>query len=119
LPLPQAGFDACRKQPAMARSFSLVRFEENDYSVPVDYAHHEIRVKGYVECVDLCDWEKVVAQHRRSWPQEGVFFDYLALLKPKPGSLDYARTLTELRPSESFDMLRRQLRVEEVTEPEV
>jgi hypothetical protein len=71
LPLPPAAFDACRN------SLSLVRFDDNDYSVPVAYAHHEILVKGYVDRVVLCHREKVVAEHRRSWGKEGVFFDYL------------------------------------------
>jgi len=39
LSLPVDGFDACRKQPTRANSLSLVRFDDNDYSVPVCYAH--------------------------------------------------------------------------------
>jgi len=42
LPLPPSAFDACRKQPSRASSLSLVRFDDNDYSVPVAYAHHDI-----------------------------------------------------------------------------
>ena len=26
----------------------MVRYRGNDYSVPVAYAHHEVRVRGYV-----------------------------------------------------------------------
>jgi len=37
LDLPSAPFDACRKQSTMASSLSLVRFDDNDYSVPVSY----------------------------------------------------------------------------------
>ena len=51
LPLPPSPFDACRKQPTRANSLSLVRFDDNDYSVPVAYAHHEILIKGYVSRV--------------------------------------------------------------------
>jgi transposase len=121
LPLPPAGFDACRKQPTRANSLSLVRFDDNDYSVPVAYAHHDILVKGYVDRVLLCHREKVVAEHRRSWGKEGVFFDYLhylPLLERKPGSLDHARPLAGLRLPECFDTLRRRLRVEEAREGE-
>ncbi len=46
LPLPPSPFDACRKQPTRASSLSLIRFDDNDYSVPVSYAHHEILIKG-------------------------------------------------------------------------
>jgi len=119
LPLPPTPFDACRKQPTRANSLSLVRFDDNDYSVPVSYAHHEILVKGYVERVVLCYQDKVVAEHRRSWGREGTFFDYrhyLPLLERKPGSLDYARPLAGLDLPECFDTLRRRLQGQEEKE---
>jgi transposase len=116
LPLPPVAFDACRKQPTRANSLSLVRFDDNDYSVPVSYAHHEILVKGYVDRVTLCHKDRVVAEHVRSWGKEGVFFDYrhyLPLLERKPGSLDHARPLADLNLPECFDTLRRCLQGEE------
>ncbi len=116
LPLPVVAFEACRKQPTRAKSLSLVRFDDNDYSVPVPYAHHEILVKGYVERVVLCHKERVVAEHLRSWGKEGVFFDYrhyLPLRERKPGSLDHARPLIDLNLPECFDTLRRRLEAEE------
>jgi hypothetical protein len=116
LPLPASPFDACRKQPTRANSLSLVRFDDNDYSVPVAYAHHEILAKGYVDRVVLCHKEKVVAEHRRSWGKEGVFFNpihYLPLLERKPGSIDHARPLADLDLPECFDTLRRRLVMEE------
>jgi transposase len=112
LSLPAAPFEACIKQPTRASSLSLVRFDDNDYSVPVAYAHHEILIKGYVNRVDLCHKEKVVAEHKRSWGKEGVFFDYLhylPLLERKPGSLDHARPFADLNLPECFDTLRRRL----------
>jgi transposase len=116
LPLPPSPFDACRKQPTRANSLSLVRFDDNDYSVPVAYAHHEILIKGYVNRVALCHKEQMVAEHRRSWGKEGVFFDYLhylPLLERKPGSLDHARPLADLNLPECFDTLRRRLVMEQ------
>ncbi len=116
LPLPPSPFDACKKQSTRASSLSLVRFDDNDYSVPVDYAHRGILIKGYVDRVVLCHMEKVVAEHKRSWEKEGVFFDYLhylPLLQRKPGSLDYARPLMDLDLPECFEVLRRRLVAEE------
>ena len=121
LPLPAVAFDACRKQPTRANSLSLVRFDDNDYSVPVCWAHHEILVKGYVDRVVLCHKHRVVAQHCRSWGKEGIFFDYrhyLPLLERKPGSLDHARPLGDLNLPECFDTLRRRLQAEEQKEGE-
>lgn len=51
LPLPEAAFEACRKESTFANSLSLVRFDNNDYSVPVRYAHHQITVKGFFDQV--------------------------------------------------------------------
>lgn len=119
LPLPPTPFDACRKQPTRANSLSLVRFDDNDYSVPVPYAHQEILVKGYVDRVVLCHRDRGVAEHRRSWGREGTFFDYrhyLPLLERKPGSLDYARPLAGLDLPECFDALRRRLQGQEEKE---
>ena len=121
LALPAGTFDACRKQPSRANSLSLVRFDDNDYSVPVSYAHHEILIKGYVDRVVLCHQDRVVAEHRRSWGKEGTFFDprhYLPLLERKPGSLDYARPLAGLDLPECFDALRRRLQGQEEKEGE-
>lgn len=112
LPFPPTAFDACRKQSTAASSLSLVRFDNNDYSVPVRYAHHPIVVKGYVDRVELCHKAEKVAVHRRSWSREGVFFNYkhyLPLLEKKPGSLDHALPLVDLDLPECFDVLRRRL----------
>jgi transposase len=38
-PLPEVPFEACRQQSTTVNSLSLVRFDCNDYSVPVRHAH--------------------------------------------------------------------------------
>jgi len=118
IPLPPSPFDACRKRSTRASSLSLVRFDDNDYSVPVAYAHHEILAKGYIDSVVLCHKTTVVAEHPRSWDKQGIFFNYihyLPLLERKPGSLDHARPMAELHLPECFDTLRRRLVAEETT----
>jgi len=114
--LPPIPFDACRIRTTIATSLSLVRFDANDYSVPVRYAHHFITVKGYVDRVLLCCEEETVAEHKRSWDKEGVFFTpihYLALLERKPGALHHALPLTDLHLPECFDILHRRLQAKE------
>jgi hypothetical protein len=115
LALPQARFDAARKQSTTASSLSLVRFDNNDYSVPVAFAHHPIVVKGYCTQVVLCHLGQVVARHERIWKKEQVSFDpvhYLALLERKPGALDQARPLENWRLPACFGELRRRLEAE-------
>lgn len=110
LPLPATPFEACRKLSTTANSLSLVRFDRNDYSVPVRFAHHTVVVKGFVDRVEVCRHEQVIARHRRLWSAEGVSFDpvhYLALLERKPGALDHARPLADWTLPECFSVLRR------------
>jgi transposase len=119
LPLPGGRFDACRKSSTTASSLSLVRFENNDYSVPVRYAHHTVVVKGYVDRVEVCRKDRRIAVHQRLWGKEGVRMDpvhYLALLERKPGALDDARALQGWRLPECFGVLRRRLEAERAGE---
>jgi len=116
LALPQASFDACRKGSTTANSLSLVRVDDNDYSVPVRYAHHPVSFKGYTNRVAIFYRDELIARHDRSWKKEGVEFKpvhYLALLERKPGSLDFARPLEGWQLPEGFGVLRRRLEQEE------
>ena len=75
VPLPAVPFDACVKRSTAADSLSLVRFDDNDYSVPVRYAHHPVVVRAYVDRVVLAHKGEVIAEHGRRWGREGVAFD--------------------------------------------
>jgi transposase len=111
-PLPASPFDACLKQSTTATSLSLVRFDTNDYSVPTEWAHHPVVVKGYIDRVDVFYREKRIATHRRLWCKEGVVFNpvhYLAILEGKPGALDHARPLEDWNLPECFTLLRRRM----------
>lgn len=115
LPLPATPFDACRKDATRADSLSLVRFDRNDYSVPVPCAHHPVTVKGYWDRVEICRDHRVVATHRRLWGREGTAYEprhYLPLLERKPGALDHGRPLRDLELPECFGVLRRRLEAE-------
>jgi transposase len=115
VPLPVVPFDACVKRSTTADSLSLVRFDDNDYSVPVRWAHHPVVVRAYVDRIVIGHKGEVIAEHRRRWGREGVSFDpvhYLALLERKPGALDHARPLDGWELPECFAVLRRRLEAE-------
>ena len=112
LPLPATPFAACRQVSTTASSLSLVRFDCNDYSVPVQWAHQPVVVKGYWQQVVLYAQGLEIARHGRIWEDEQVRFEplhYLALLEKKPGALDHARPLANWNLPECFGMLRRRL----------
>jgi transposase len=116
LPLPKQPFEARRIEDGTANSESLVRFDTNDYSVPVQYAHRKLLVVATVEEVRLVYEDRLVARHRRFWERERTFFEpihYLALLERKPGGFDYARPLENWQLPACFALLRRRLEAAE------
>ena len=65
LPLPKQTFESRRIMDGTADSQSLVRFDTNDYSVPVHYAHQKRMVIATVEEVRMVFEDRLVARHRR------------------------------------------------------
>ena len=119
LPLPATPFDACKKASTTANRLSLVRFDCNDYSVPVRCAHHTVMVKGYTEIVRIFRKDTLIAKHERIWEKEEIAFDpihYLKLLERKPGALDHAKPLHDWNLPECFTHLRKRLEDEGRTE---
>jgi transposase len=112
-PLPITPFEACKKVSVRATSLSLIRFDNNDYSVPVANAHHQLVAKGFADYVFIFKTSgEEIAHHVRSWGKEGVFYDfrhYLPLLESKPGALDHAAPFADLVLPDCFDDLRRRL----------
>jgi transposase len=112
LPLPVTPYEACEKISARVSSLSLVRYRTNDYSVPTEYGHRQVWVKGYVHEVAIACGNQIIAQHARSYEREAVVFDplhYLALLEQKTRALDQAAPLVGWQLPECFALLRRLL----------
>ena len=112
LPLPGAAYDACEKLGTRVSSLSLVRYRQNDYSVPVAYGHREVLVRGYVGEVVISCAAEVIARHPRSYEREDFVFEplhYLPLLEQKTGALDQARPLVGWELPEEFMTLRKLL----------
>jgi transposase len=112
LPLPAAPHEACEKVTVRVSSISLVRYRANDYSVPTEYGHRQVLVKGYVHEVVIACGSEVIAQHARSYERETVVFDplhYLELLERKTRALDQAAPLVGWQLPDCFLTLRRLL----------
>jgi len=110
--LPATAYDACAKQATRVSSLSLVRYRNNDYSVPVAYGHREVLIKAYVNRVEIHCGSERIAQHERSYAKEDFIFDplhYLALLEQKINALDQAAPLEGWALPEVFLTLRRLL----------
>jgi transposase len=112
LPLPAAPYEACEKISTRVSSLALVRYRGNDYSVPTEYGHRQVWVKGYVHEVVIACGSEVIARHQRSYERESVVFDplhYLALLEQKTRALDQAAPLVGWQLPACFAELRRLL----------
>jgi hypothetical protein len=112
LSLPKQAFEARRVDQRTVDSQALIRFDDNDYSVPVQYAHRRLTVVATVSDVRLVFDDRLVAKHSRCWEREQTFFEpihYLALLERKPGGFDFAKPLEKWELSECWGLLRRRL----------
>lgn len=112
LSLPADRFDPRRLVSTTATSESLVRFDTNDYSVPVACAHKPVVLRASTTRVFVYRDGRQIARHERCWGREQQIFDplhYLSLLERKPGSLDHARPLANWPLTPEFGLLRRRL----------
>ncbi len=96
--LPDDKFDYRKSASTFASSESLIRYDTNDYSVPVSYAHHQTTIKASVRFIEVYHIDRLIAKHPRCWDRECQIFEpmhYLELLERKPGALDHARPLED------------------------
>ena len=108
--LPDDMFDYRKSTSTFASSESLVRYDTNDYSVPVSSAHHQTTIKASVSFIEVYRQDALIAKHRRCWDRERQIFEpmhYLELLERKPGSLDHARPLEDWHLPDCFNTYRR------------
>jgi transposase len=118
LPLPFKPFEACRIQPGQVNSELLVRFDDNDYSAPMEYAYQDVTVKGYTDEVKICRFNEVIAVHQRCWDRQRQIFNplhYLPLLERKPHCLPFARPFEQLCLPGCFDVLQGRMESEHGT----
>jgi len=110
--LPDDKFDYRKSASTFASSQSLVRYDTNDYSVPVSWAHYQMTIKASFRFIEVFHKDQHIATHCRCWDRECQIFNplhYLELLKRKPGALDHARPLENLHLPECFNTYRRLL----------
>ena len=110
LPLPAVPYEACEKITTRVTSLSLVRYRSNDYSVPTEYGHRQVLLKGYVHQVVIICGSEVIARHERSYERESAVFDplhYLRLLEHKSRALEQAAPLAGWQLPDCFLHLRR------------
>ena len=112
LELPPTEFSACRQQSTFASKQSTVRFDTNDYSLPVRWAHHPVQVKGFVDQIEIWTGQQRVATHPRSYGRYQYVLDpfhYIPLLERKPGGIHHGRPFKGAPWGADFACMRREL----------
>ena len=94
LPCSKHTFDCCTRKEAKVNRSSLVSFDKNQYSVPVEWTGRMVTVKGYVHEVKIFDKQTLLAIFARSYESGQQYFQlehYLKLLERKPRAVGQAK----------------------------
>ena len=111
--LPKYRYDPAKRAEARVNAFSTVRFETNQYSVPVQYCGKSVTIKALPEQIEIWQGGERIATHPRSYGRYGSRYQlehYLPLLERKGRAIFQAKPVRDNVPREFLDWLSRQER---------
>lgn len=106
--LPSYVFDTSRSITTYVDSYCTVRFDTNNYSVPVAHCGHEVAVKGYGTKVIIYYHNAVIAKHNRCYGKKQTIYDlahYLPLLEKRPRAVLNAKPVRYSLPPDLVEWL--------------
>ena len=109
-PLPCYRFDSSRTVTAKVNDYSTVRFDTNNYSVPVKYAGKEVTVKGYGNEVVVLSRRDEIARYPRCYEKGKTKYcleHYIDLIENRPRSAFNARPVKDNLSSQLLETGRR------------
>jgi len=98
LGLPRLPYRCCVTNPVKANHLSLINFDGNRYSIPVEYGISRLMVHAYVGRLEVACGDRVIATHQRCYEkgQDILNIDhYLPLLLQRPGAFPYAKAVRQ------------------------
>ena len=111
-PLPEHPLDVGAVREVVVRSTSRVRFQGNDYSVPVRYAYQRLTLKADPFRVRLYAGADLVADHPRCYARGQAVEDwrhYVPLLLEKPFAIPWVSALRQGTLPEVWERTRQEL----------
>ncbi len=96
--LPPYNFDPSRTVTCMVNTYSTLRFDCNNYSVPVKYAGKEVSVKGYGNEIVIYYRHSELASYPRCYEKNKTSYrleHYLDLIEQRPRSVFNARPVKD------------------------
>ena len=111
-PLPHHPLDVGELREVLVRSTSRVRFETNDYSVPVRYVGSRLSLHADPFWVELWAGSELVATHPRCYARKQIVEDfrhYVPLLLEKPFAVPFASALRNGALPSTWEQYRQRL----------
>jgi len=105
LPLPRIPYRCCVSRPLKANHLSLVNFDSNRYSIPVEFGIAKLTLQAYVWRVEVACGDRMIASHERCYQkgQDILNIDhYLPLLIQRPGAFPYAKPVRQWKMPEVY-----------------
>jgi len=105
LSLPRIPYRCCVSRPLKANHLSLVYFDSNRYSIPVEFGTAKLNLHAYVWRVEVACGDRVIASHERCYQkgQDILNIDhYLPLLIQRPGAFPYAKPVRQWKMPEVY-----------------
>ncbi len=98
LPLPRIYYRCCISRPVKANHLSMVNFDGNRYSVPVEYGIGKLILHAYAWKIEVACGDRVITTHERCYGKGQDILDidhYLPLLLQRPGAFPYAKPVRQ------------------------
>ncbi|MGZ6280226.1 MAG: IS21 family transposase [Ktedonobacteraceae bacterium] len=111
-PLPTHAPELGLVVEVLVRSTGRVRFQTNDYSVPIQYAYQRLTLKADPFRVRVFDGAEQIAEHARCYEKRQVIEDwrhYVSLLLTKSFAVPFASDLRHADLPGTFEAARREL----------
>lgn len=105
-PLPKFVFDTSKSTTVRVADNSLIRFEGNQYSVPVHLVGKTVSIKAYGNHLACYHQGEEVAKHQRFYSRGETIFElahYIPLLEQKPRSVFHAKPVRQTAANELLD----------------
>jgi transposase len=112
LPLPARPLDVSAVRAVLARSTARVRFETNEYSVPVRYVGQTLTLRADPFMVQVFAGAELIAEHARCYERQRHIEDFrhfVPVLLEKPGAIPFAAVLRNGQLPPAWEAFRRQL----------
>ena len=99
LPLPLFPHRCCISRPVKANHYSLVTFDGNRYSVPVEYQGSKLILHAYAWKIEIGCGDRIIATHQRNYGKKQDVMEvehYLPVLLKRPGAFPYAKPVRQM-----------------------